>query len=739
MAADASLADVRAATVPQVACANEPPPALTAADDPAMSGVDQAGDDAGGVLLSILAGHCIVQATLFKRLVRAAVRFDGVGANHRRSCLQASRTAINTLAVLSARNNELLSAGTGDGVGGLSGRVGIGNDAAGDESACHIDSRGKGILVSRAISSRHPPPPLERCSRLLAHCVRWIRNRHGNRDGRRTVLIEEDASESSGDSDVGARDSGDEHRDSGYGKMGRGVGFDEGESFKFGDEQQYRSLSGGGGGRQGRCSSQPEDVRFATSRECYVAMHMTLMEFETALSMTGGLAPRSAFDADGSNGAGSELADAVATVASGLREVFTPLVTTWTTTTTGQPANTEQETAGALAPGTAPALGEDLASTTAPTKNHGEKEKGCGTEGSKKKPLPPTAIDVFPEHIKLLLMRVLDRVYLVGRTAAMAAAAALAKPSSTYIATIVAPPQTLSLPPPPPPPPPPPTSPPPPLSTQYGQQRAVETAGKPGDRAGGVPAKPGKCGNTVSARCGERNRRGAKVAIEGHVSATATASVGAASHSPRLTSSSRSSRSLSPLCLPLKNESKGQDGPRGGVCIDGGPAGPSVVRFIRMAGPGSAVPGGSQGRVAVLSVVLPVVALASGDSLEIMAAARRWTEGLRAKARRSGHDPCRKRVRSGTKERDESRFPLRDRGDVHSTSLEHNHRLGPVVLCSNVCIRLLTTISLYEILRALAWPLPSLSLLPPQTTPKHDLRNIRPAIRRHQASRNFPV
>ena len=68
------------------------------------------------------------------------------------------------------------------------------------------------------------------------------------------------------------------------------------------------------------------------------------------------------------------------------------------------------------------------------------------------------------------------------------------------------------------------------------------------------------------------------------------------------------------------------------------------------------MPEGSHGRVAVLAVVLPVVALASGDCLQVMAAARRWTEGLRAKARRAGDDPCRKRVSLGAREGDERCF-----------------------------------------------------------------------------------
>ncbi|CAM9274925.1 unnamed protein product [Laminaria digitata] len=621
-----SLTDVRAATVLQVANATEESPTSTAAGDPAKFGDDR-GNDAGAVLLSMLAGHCIVQATLFKRLIRAAVRFDGVGANHRRSCLQTSRTAATTLAVLDARNNELLLLGAGDEGGGAA-----------------SDSGGKGICLSRAISSQYPPPPLERCTLLLVHCVRWISSRHGNAYGRSKVLVEEDASESSDESDVGERDSrGGGNCDSGYRKRDRGVDLDEGEGGRFDEEQRYGGLSGGGGGRRGRCSSRPEDVRFATSRECYMAMRTSLMEFETALSMTGGLV---AGGADGSNSTDGDLADTVATVASSLRELFMSMVATTTeTTTTAQPTKKKgKETAGALGPGAAPAPDEDPASTTAPTKKRGESGEGGGAESTEGKILPPAAVDVFPEHMKLLLMRVLERVYLVGRAAAMAAAAALAKPSSTFIATIVASPQTLSLSPSPPSPPPPPLAPPPPprLSKRHQQQRAAEAAGKPGDRAGGVPTKPAKGCKTASAGRRERGGCGAKAVGEERVSAAATAAASTGSRPLQSKPASRSSRSPPASNLPRKSASEGQL--RGGGCLDGGAVDASTVRFIRTAGSGSAVPEGSQRRVAVLSVVLPVVALASGDCLQVMAATRRWTEGLRAKARRAGDDPCRKRA-----------------------------------------------------------------------------------------------
>lgn len=648
--APAAAANVRAATLQQSLTS-------TVAGDLAKFGNDQGKDDAGGVLLSILAGHCIAQATLFKRLIRAAIRFDGVGASHRRSCLQASRTAATTLAVLDARNNQCLLAGAGGeggGVAGVSSRLGTGNDAAGGESACHDDSGGKGIHLSWA-SSQNTLPPLERCSRLLAHCVRWIRIRHGNTLGRSKLLIEEDASESSGESDVGARDSGgDGDHNDGYGERDRGVDLDEEEGGKFG----CSGLNGGGGGRQGWCSSRPEDVRFATSRECYMAMRMTFLEFETALITTGGLVTGGVFDTDGSNSTDDDLADTIAMVASGLRELFTPLVTTTatvapagtTTTTTTTVQSTKKKgnkAAGDLVPGSAPAPDEDPASITAPTKKRGEIREGGGAEGTGGKPLPLAAVDVFPEHMKLLLMRVLERVYLVGRAAAMAAAASLAKPSSTFIATIVTSPQTSSLSPSPPPPPPPPVAPPPPppLSKRHRQQRATEAAGKPGDRAGGVPTKPVKCGTTAPAGRNKRGGRSTKSAGGGRVSAAATIAVGAGSRSSQSKLASRSSPPSNFLC-----KIKSEEQPREGDCVDGGAVDACAVRFIRTAGSGSALPAGSQERVAVLSVVLPVVALASGDCLQVMAVARRWTEGLRAKARRAGDDPCRKRVSFETRE-----------------------------------------------------------------------------------------
>lgn len=683
-AATVCLAITHEATVPQVANASKQPPTPTAIGDPTNVGNDQEKDDAGGVLLSILAGHCITQATLFKRLIRAAIRFDGVGASHRRSCLHASRTAATTSAVLDAHNNDFLLAGAGGEGGGIAevnSRSGNGIDAAGGERACHSASGGKGIRLSREFPLQNTPSRLERCSRLLVHCVRWIRGRHGNSCGRSKLLIEEDASESSEESDCGARDSGGggDHN-SRYGKRGRGVDLDEGKGGEFGDVEQYSGLSGGGGrGRQGRCSSRAEDVRFATSRECYMAMRMAFLEFETALSMTGGLVAGDAYDADGSNRIDGDLADTIATVASGLLELFIPMVTTTTaaatttTTTTVQSTEKGKEVVGALAPVSAPTPDRDPASITATTKKRGDIRQDGGTEGIGGKPLPFAAIDVFPEHMKLLLMRVLERVYLVGKAAAMTAVAALAKPSSAFIATVVASPRTSSLS--PSPPPPPPLAPPsPPLAKRHRQQRAAEAAGKPGDRAGGVPTKSAERGTTASAGRSELGGRGTKAAGGGRASAagaSATVAVGAGCRPSR---SKLASQSSSPSKLRCKIEREGQL--QEGDCLDGGAVDACAVRFIRTAGSGSAVSAGSQEGVAVLLVVLPVVAFASGDCLQVMAAARRWTEGLRAKSRKAGDDPCRKRVSFGPRERYTSFFGRQGQFDVRARLWSKTTRLA---------------------------------------------------------------
>ena len=605
-------------------------------------------------MLSILAGHCITQATLFKRLIRAAVRFDGVGASHRRSCLHASRTAASTSAVLDARNNKLLLAGAGGeggGVAGVNNRSGNGNDAAGGESACHSNSEGTGIRLSRAFSSQNTSPRLERCSRLLGHCVRWIRSRHGNSYGRSKLLMEEDASESSGESDIGARDSGGAgDHNNGYGKRDRGVDLDDGEGGEFGGDERFSGLNGGGRERQGRCSSRPEDVRFATSRECYMAMRMTFLEFETALSTIGGLVAGDACDADGSNSIDGDLADIIATIASGLLEIFTPMVTTTATTTTTMTTvhlvKEGKEALGALTPGSAPTADKTPASITATTKKRGEIREDGGTEGTGRKTLPFAAVDVFPEQMKLLLMRVLERMYLVGKAAAITAVAALAKPSSTFIAKIVASPQTSSL---TPSPPPPLAPPPPPLAKRHRHQRAAEAAGKPGDRAGGVPTKSAKRGTTASAGRSEQGSRGTKAAGSGRAPAAGAVATVAVGAGWRPSESKLASQSSSPWELSCKIEHEGQR--REGDCLGGDAC---AVRFIRTAGSGSAVPAGSQERVAVLLVVLPAVAFASGDCLQVMAATRRWTEGLRAKARRAGDDPCRKRVSLGPSERNTS-------------------------------------------------------------------------------------
>ena len=94
-----------------------------------------------------------------------------------------------------------------------------------------------------------------------------------------------------------------------------------------------------GDGTHNRYSIRPQEVKFASSRECLSAMRTALMECETVLLSSG------EFDAgpdDGGNCTGSELADILATVAPGLREFFA-LATMKTLTPTSTPVACKSE------------------------------------------------------------------------------------------------------------------------------------------------------------------------------------------------------------------------------------------------------------------------------------------------------------------------------------------------------------------------------------------------------------
>ncbi|CBN77360.1 expressed unknown protein [Ectocarpus siliculosus] len=479
--------------------------------DDAMNTGDGNKEDAGGVLLSIVTCHTVSQSKLFNRLVRGAVRLDGIGISHHPQ--PPRRTAAASLAELRARDREISCvANHPDG--------GQGGGGAGCNGANRVEG-----LRAVAVS----PPSLERSTRLLVHCVRWIRARHGNKRGRTAILLsEEDGSESSEEEGVG----------DGGGDRDRDLPDAEHASGKGKGLSDLRARDG----RQSRYSLCPEKVKFASSRECFAAMRTALVECETSLSSVGGV------DVGGGGGASStgNLADVLATVAFCLREFFTPGSTS----------------------------------------------------------------------TRLLLMRVLERVFLVGKGALASASATLAKPSSTATATVVA---VRAAPPAPPPLSPPPSS---PLPKRRRQQHAATVEnGKPGDQAGGAPCRtPAKCGGTNST---ERSG-GSRAAKDGD------------SGSGRRPPQSRSVSSSS------GRQGKGASQGNGRAGSDAAAAAHSELSRLGQESGMTKAPEGALD--AVLAPVLPAVALASGDCLRLMLAARTWAEALRLKSRRGGDDPCRKRA-----------------------------------------------------------------------------------------------
>lgn len=545
--------------------------------DDAIITRDENMEDAGGVLLSIVTCHTVSQSKLFKRLVRGAVRLDGIGISHYPQA--STRTAAASLAELRARDREIsLVANHPDGGQGVGG--------AGCNGANKVEE-----LRPVAVS----PPPLERSTRLLVHCVRWIRARHGNKRGRTvTPLSEEDGSESSEEEGVG--DGGGD----------RGI-----------DLQDTAHTSGKGGGRQSRYSLCPEKVKFSSSRECFVALRTALVECEAALSSVGGV------DVGGGGGASStgNLADVLATVALCLREFFAPGSTSTRVrmaacTTKRQAAKHRGKEADSSGP-----PGSPSASVGAPAERTREGKKGDSTtSGDVTGDVSPlAALGVFPDTVKLLLMRVLERVCLVGKGVLASASATLAKPSSTATATVVA---VRAAPPTPPPLSPPPSS---PLPKRRRQQHAAAVEnGKPGDQAGGAPCStPSKCGATNSTQ----RSGGSRTAKDRD------------SGSGRRPPQSRSVSSSS------SRQGKGTPQGDGRAGSDAAPTAHSEVsRFGQESGMTKAPEGALD---AVLAPVLPAVALASGDCLRLMLAARAWAEALRLKSRRGGDgdDPCRKRVR----------------------------------------------------------------------------------------------
>ncbi|CAM9718887.1 unnamed protein product, partial [Hapterophycus canaliculatus] len=552
-----------------------------------VQGGDREHEDAGGVLISIVTCHTISQHKIFKRLVRGAVRFSGIGASR---CLQTPRTAATSLEELQARDREIsYSVGDHDGGKGVNGK-------GRDLDAC-APCNGTNHLAWR------PPSPLERSSRLLVHCVRWIRLRHRDKRGRASMyLVDQDGGNSSEEEE---EEEGQEEEEGG-GVEASGKDSDiglPGEELHDGEEGSIEMYLHG---PQSRYSSRPEEVKFASSRECLAAMRTALIECETVLSSIGG---SDVACGDVGTCVGSALADVLATVAPGLREFFAPAVITLKPTLTAHAAKSKaEESSRASVSAATPAIGP--ASPPARAANSGKHEKTGGKNASDAVGAAPplAALDVFPDTVKLLLMRVLERAYLVGKGATMTASVVLAKPSSTAVASVEGV-RSTSLSSPSSPTPSLCPSPPLPSRRRRPQREVAANASRPGDQAGGAPVKaPSKRNKAAATAVGSGSRRSQ--------------------------SKSQSSTSL--------RQRKGTL--QGGRDLDADVAWAAERGKQCASSPGVGVAKEAEEAVSsLLAPVLPAVALASGDCLRLMLEARTWAEALRLSTRRAGDDLCRKR------------------------------------------------------------------------------------------------
>lgn len=596
-------------------------------------------EDAGGVMLSILTCHCVAQFRLFKRLVRAAVRFDGVGLSRRsRLRLHVPATCSSAMVAKLELRSIVLSRVEAASDGGKGAPEVEGNPQRdGDNGPRAAETAPAPLAVSR--------PPLERCSRLLGRCIQWIRSRQGdNGTGGRCImaLVKDEESESSEEA-TGNSDSRYEDGDTGR----------EDEKRDSGGEAEGGNAPRGSGGHRGRYSFRPEEVKLATSRECYAAVRSALLEIETGLSSAAGVGSGGAGSGDGSSvgcGSSSEahLAEVIEAAAAGLREFFAPAamppVPVRATQRKGKGDASNSPASSSAPPAAAAAVSagrKPIAAGSAkrPPQGGGKRKKSsdgghapAGSSSSSKTTPPPAAIDLFPEHAKLLLMRVLERVFLVGRTAAVTASAALSKPLPPATVACLPAPKTTC--------PSEPLSgplrsspiPPPSKRCRQQQQRATENAGRPGDQAGGEPCCV-KRGITVSSD-----------GDDGGVGSGPRKSSASAATTP-----SRSSQKSRVSTSKIDGEEIRGSGSKRGVAPGGsGSCTPECSRVVVECGgsPGEwSTVGSEEGDL--LTSVLPAVVVASGDFLHLIASSRAWAEAQRAKTRRAADDPCRKRVSGG--------------------------------------------------------------------------------------------
>lgn len=571
-------------------------------------------DDAGEVLFSVLTCHCVNQVSLFQRLVRGAVQFEGVGVRRRhRRC------------------------------------------------------------------RRHQ----ERCSRLLVHCVRWMRRRQGGGgvDGGGGYITEVDGKESGEEAAVGAgRDasgacgSGEDDTDAGRKSTGT-----------------VDSTDGHDDSDSGTYNSQPEAVIIATPRECYAALTRVLAEHEAALmsslgSFGGSGAGRGAVGfllgggAFSPMGVGAEVGEVLAVVAGGLRQFFVTSTTGVSATTTavrvrnkGETGTTADSEGGDVA---AEVSNLDAASTRREadelSTNVNTKDKTLAAAASSTRGQSVAVVSILPETMKLRLMQLLERVYLTGRAVSLIAYGALMKPPPTAVlrtddrppetrvkpeafpcpVSCVLSPSTLSCAPPPATPSPVVVSVPP--SSKRRRPNQEDSITKPGDQAAGVgrPAKLQVVARKVSTRYSARNSN-RECSVRGVASpALATTEFYAVPVLPSAKSEARGDEAE-------KSESKaGVQVPGRVIEVEGklsGGGGEAKSMLTSVAG---LLAHGKREEARreegerempeaarrLLEVVSPAAVAASGHCLELMSAARGWAEAERAQTRRAGDDPCRKKV-----------------------------------------------------------------------------------------------
>lgn len=590
-------------------------------------------------MLSVLTCHCVAQFRLFTRLVRAAVRFDGVGLSRcSRLRLHVPATCSSAMVTKLELRNIVLSGVEAASDGGKGAPEAERNPQRdGDNGARAAETAPAPLVVSR--------PPLERCSRLLGRCIQWIRSRKGDNGtgGRRAMALVKDGESESSEEATG-------NPDTRYGDGGTGR---EVEKHDIGGEAEGGNAPRGSGELRGRYSFRPEEVKLATSRECYAAMRSALLEIETGLSSAAGVGSGGAGGGDGSSvgcGSSSEdhLAEVVEAAAAGLREVFAPAamppVPVRATQRKGK-GDSEYSPGSSSAPPAAAAavsaVRKPIAAGSAerPPQGDGKRKKssdgghapaGSSSNTTKTAP-PPAAIDLFPEHAKLLLMRVLERVFLVGRTAAVTASAALSKPLPPAMMACLPAPKT--------PCPSEPLSgplrssptPPPSNRSRQQQQRATKNAGRPGDQAGGEPC------------CVKRGITASSDGDDGVVGSGPRKSSASAATTPSQTKSRASTSKVD------GEKVRGSASKRGVAPGGGGACTPECSRVVVESGgsPGEwSTVGSEEGDL--LTSVLPAVVVASGDFLHLIAASRAWAEAQRAKTRRAADDPCRKRVSGDT-------------------------------------------------------------------------------------------